>query len=84
MEILRWLLYSNNNSERPDVNPGKPSANRNGRCAVPVALLGAVVLMLILTLMIGLSYETSTRFRQIEEGWQEYSKDADPRGIWIS
>jgi len=40
--------------------------------------------MLILMLMMGLSYETSTRFHQIEEGWQDYSKDADPRGIWIS
>ncbi len=51
---------------------------------MPIALLGAGVLMLILALMMGLSYETSTRFRQIEKGWQEYSKDADPRGIWIS
>lgn len=51
---------------------------------MPIAVLSAAVLMLILTLMMGLSYETSTRFRQIEEGWQDYTKDADPRGIWIS
>jgi len=51
---------------------------------MPIALLGAAVLMLILTLMMGLSSETSSRFRQIEDGWQDYSKDADPRGIWIS
>ena len=51
---------------------------------IPIALLGAGMLMLILALMLGLSYETSTRFRQIEEGWQAYSEDADPRGIWIS
>jgi PAS domain S-box-containing protein len=49
-----------------------------------MALLGAGVLMLILALMMGLSYETSTRFRQIEDGWKDYSRDADPRGIWIS
>ena len=51
---------------------------------MPLTLLGASVLMLILALMLGLSYETSTRFHQIEERWQEYTKDADPRGIWIS
>jgi len=51
---------------------------------MPIALLGVAVMMLILTLMMGLSYQTSTRFSQINEGWQEYSKDADPRGIWIS
>jgi len=51
---------------------------------MPIALLGAAVMMLILTLMMGLSYQTSTRFSQINAGWQEYSEDADPRGIWIS
>ncbi len=51
---------------------------------LPITLLGASVLMLILALMLGLSHETSSRFRQIEEGWQDYTKDADPRGIWIS
>jgi PAS domain S-box-containing protein len=63
--------------------PSKPRGKRRLR-TMPIALLSGSVLMLILTLMMGLSYETSTRFRQIEEGWQDYTKDADPRGIWIS
>ncbi len=61
----------------------RPSRPRRLR-TLPLALLGAGVLMLILALMMGLSYETSTRFRQIEDGWKDYSRDADPRGIWIS
>jgi len=64
-------------------DPSKPRAKRRLR-TLPLGVMAAGVLMLILALMLGLSYETSTRFRQIEEGWQEYSKDADPRGIWIS
>jgi len=51
---------------------------------MPIALMGAGTLMLILAVMLVLSYETSTRFRQIKQGWQEYSEAADPRGIWIS
>lgn len=50
----------------------------------PIAVLGAGVLVLILVIMLSLSYETSARFRQIKQGWQEYSEAADPRGIWIS
>lgn len=50
----------------------------------PIALLGAGTLVLILVIMMALSYETSARFRQIKQGWQEYSEAADPRGIWIS
>lgn len=51
---------------------------------MPITLMGAGSLMLILTVMLVLSYETSSRFRQIKQGWQEYSEAADPRGIWIS
>ena len=64
-------------------NSTTPSLRRRLR-KTSISVLAAAALMLILALMLGLSYETSTRFRQIEVGWQEYSKDADPRGIWIS
>ncbi len=72
-------------SERPDVHHKSPPLQVKRRLRnMPITLMGASVLMLILALMLGLSHETSSRFHQIEEGWQEYSKDADPRGIWIS
>ena len=50
----------------------------------PIAILAAGTLVLIQVIMLVLSFETSTRFRQIKQGWQEYSLAADPRGIWIS
>jgi hypothetical protein len=40
---------------------------------MPIALMGVGVLLLILASMIGLSYETSTRFHSIEKGWENYS-----------
>ncbi len=54
------------------------------RKMVPVALSGAVVLVIILATMLTISTQTATRFRNIKTGWQEYSQTADPRGIWIS
>lgn len=45
---------------------------------MPIAMVGAGIMML------GLSYETGTRFRQIKAGREDYPKAADPRGIWIS
>ena len=50
----------------------------------PIAIMGAGLLVLVFVIMLVLSYETSTRFRQIKQGWQDYSEAADPRGIWIS
>jgi len=50
----------------------------------PIAIMGAGLLALVLVVMLILSYETSTRFRLIKQGWQDYSEAADPRGIWIS
>lgn len=71
--------------ERFSVYQEPPTAKLKRRLrTMPIALLGAGVLMLILAIMLGLSYETSTRFRQIKAGWQDYSEAADPRGIWIS
>ena len=64
-------------------DPSKSRLKRRLRM-MPIALMGAGTLLLILAVMLVLSYETSTRFRQIKEGWQEYSEAADPRGIWIS
>ena len=64
-------------------DPSKARLKRRLRM-MPIALMGAGTLLLILAVMLVLSYETSARFRQIKEGWQEYSEAADPRGIWIS
>ncbi len=49
-----------------------------------IAFAGAVTLALILATILTISVETSTRFKNIRSGWQEYSQDANPRGIWIS
>ncbi len=51
---------------------------------VPAAIVGGITLAMLLVLMLGLSVETARRFRNIKTGWEEYSRAADPRGIWIS
>lgn len=65
------------------LEPNKLMPKRRRRM-MPVALLGGAVLVLILAIMLALSNETGSRFRNIKTGWEEYSHAADPRGIWIS
>ncbi len=69
----------------PDLhrNSIHPTARRRHRL-MPIAVAGAGVLLLILAVMLALSNETSTRFRNIKAGWEEYAHAADPRGLWIS
>ncbi len=63
--------------------PQKTNPKRRRRM-MPIAVTGAVILLLILAVMLALSNETGARFRNIKTGWEEYSQAADPRGIWIS
>ena len=63
--------------------PRKPTLKRRRRM-IPIAVTGAVILLLILAVMLALSNETGARFRNIKAGWEEYSQAADPRGLWIS
>ncbi len=63
---------------------GSSRRHRSAWNVVPAAIVGSIILALVLAVMLGLSAETGRRFRSIEEGWHEYSHNADPRGIWIS
>lgn len=63
--------------------PHPLSAIRRRRMT-PIAVMGGVILGLILVVMLIISFQTGSRIRQIKIGWQEYSQDANPRGIWIS
>ncbi len=64
--------------------PARKTTPMRWRRMLPVALSGAIVLVTILAVMLTISTQTATRFRNIKAGWQEYSHTADPRGIWIS
>jgi PAS domain S-box-containing protein len=60
------------------------STSKRRRRLLPVAVIGVAVLALILAVMLALSNETGSRFRNIKAEWQEYSRAANPRGVWIS
>lgn len=61
-----------------------PLSSIRRRRIIPVAIMGGVILMLILVVMLLISFETGSRFRKINAGWQQYSRAADPQGVWIS
>jgi len=61
-----------------------PLSSIRRRRIISVAIMGGATLMLILVIMLLISFETGSRFRKINAGWQQYSRAADPQGVWIS